>query len=726
MNVGLLPQSGCGKYRYAWICEWVGGYISGMSFSSDRPQIAWSLAPLLVPVGLFAAGIGLSVVADYRYGTLAGSGAVALTVIAYLLHLRPRPSGLTGRIASALLLLAMALAGSWYATVRHPPGQVDHLGRRYVAGDRVVATVDGVRRGNSGWTVDLTTTGLLRQDSLHPVSGKLVAYLRGDRPAVGDELLIEAAIDTVAAPLNPEVFDYAAYLKSQNIYHRAFVDSSEWLTVRRSEGLSMRAFCERSRDFWFNSLRPYLAGDRLAVAAALIMGKRDLLDRELRSSYADTGAIHVLAVSGLHVGILALIVTQLLGWLLPSNRYADWLKTLVTIALVGYFALITGLSASVQRAALMVSIVLIGKRIDRGNSIFNLLAVAALVMLIAEPKQLLQVGFQLSFSAVAGIALFARPLQRLLFLPRPLSWGWDAIAVSTAAQLGTLPLSLYYFGQFPLYFMLSGTLVIVFAYGVLALGLLHGFLATVGLSGAGLQPTGLALNLVVGLQNRFIELSSQLPGATLQWPDFGLPSVVGLYLAIALLAYLAFRPSHRGRWALLATAGLLLTYWVVHPITRVPPDQFTIYHLSRASLIDVYAGGRSVAIGDSLSADQLAYNVLPLRRKLGTTSVPLLSLTIDTTTAPASIRYPYLRLLDRIALIVDGKVSLTALQVQGADLILIRSGIKPSRVPQIPSFIPIVVDGSNPPWVATQWLESYPHTHLTSTRGAYRYPAQAR
>ena len=685
-----------------------------MFVSSPRPRIPWATVPLLVPVLALAGGIALADSLNYHFSWIFLGATGVSGLLAMALHLRPRP-------ASALLWLALFALGGWYVGVRHPLNEESHFSHHYAEEDELLVEVRTVREGERRQNVEAEVTALLRGGEQLPVSGKLVAYVAGDTVSVGDRLLLASAVDTVPGPLNPYAFDYAGYLANKNIFHRSFVDSTEWLRVGTATGVSLRAFGERSREAWFASLRPYLTGDDLAVAAALIMGKKDLLGAEVKSAYADTGAIHVLAVSGLHVGILALIVMQLLRLLVPPRPFWLALRTGLTILLVWYFALVTGLSASVQRAALMVTVVLIGKQLNRNNNIFNLLAIAALVMLLVEPKQLFQVGFQLSFAAVAGIALFTRRLQRLVYLPGKLSVLWDAIAVSTAAQLGTLPLSLYYFGQFPLYFMLSGTLVIVFAYLVLGLGLLHGFLVLVGVSGAGLWPTGTLLEGVVSVQNAFIFYCRQLPGATLQLADFTWLSAVGLYLLIGCLAYLAFRPSHRGRWVAMGVTGLLVAYWTLGPALSPAPPQFTVYHLPRASLIDVYDGRRGVAVGDSVAQEDLDFNVLPARRALGVEFGSPLPLDRDITLAAVTVRSPLLRLLDRRVLVLDGTRDWRGIAwLPEVDLVLVRGGVRPDRVPQLTPGVPVVVDGSNAPYVGRLWRERYAGVHVTGVDGAYR------
>ncbi|NJB87350.1 competence protein ComEC [Lewinella marina] len=692
-------------------------------FASDRPVIPWAAAPLLLPAAAVGGGIGVAAGLDYGFATAFGALSVGAWLFALALHLRPRPTPRRGTLSSLFLLLALFGFGGWYAAERHPLNQPDHFSHQLAAADLVTGEVTSVRPGARRTAVEVEVSALVDEQGARPASGKLLAYVTGgDSLEVGDQLLLSVSPERIPPPLNPEVFDYGAYLAGRSIYHRAYADAGEWLTVGDAPRRSLATLADRSRNAWFSTLTPYLQNDDLAVAAALIMGKRDLLGAEVRSAYADTGAIHVLAVSGLHVGILALIVVQLLGWL-PRRPLWTGLRTVVTLAAVWYFALVTGLSASVQRAALMVSIVVVGKTLNRNNSIFNLLAIAALVMLLIQPKQLFQVGFQLSFAAVTGIALFARPLSRLLYLPGVLSRGWDAISVSTAAQLGTLPFALYYFGQFPVYFLLSGTLVIVFAYAVLGLGLLHGLLAMVGVGGAGLWLTGSLLQLVVGLQNAFIFFCQQLPGATLRLTDFSLVSAVGLLLLIACGAYLAFRPSHRARWVALGLGGTLGLCWLLGPVVWPAPPQFTVYHLPRTTLIDVFDGRSGLAIGDTVEEGQLDYQVAPLRRKLGVEFTAPLPFAADTSRRGAAIAYPLLRLLDWRVLVLDGEWPAypDTAQWPAADLLLVRNGYRPHPLPRALATAPIVVDGSNAPYRARDWRRDYPAAHLTAEEGAYRY-----
>jgi competence protein ComEC len=205
----------------------------------------------------------------------------------------------------------------------------------------------------------------------------------------------------------------------------------------------------------------------LAIAKALTLGIKDELDNELRNAYASAGAMHVLAVSGLHVGIIFLIISTVLKkW--RNHKTGRYLFAIVNISILWSYAFITGLSPSVQRAAMMFSFIILAQAMRRQTNIYNTLAASAFVLLSINPFLLFSVGFQLSYLAVLGIVFFQPKLYGLLQF-KFLLWDkiWAITCVSIAAQLATAPLGLLYFHQFPTYFFLSNLVVIPAAFVIL-------------------------------------------------------------------------------------------------------------------------------------------------------------------------------------------------------------------------------------------------------------------
>lgn len=261
-----------------------------------------------------------------------------------------------------------------------------------------------------------------------------------------------------------------------------------------------------------------LSDDRYAVVAAMALGDRSALTKELKETYSKTGASHVLALSGLHLGI----IYALLSMLVVGRRW-QMITQVATVLSIWAFVFLTGMSASVVRSAVMLTVYALLALGHRQKMSVNTLAFTAIVMLLVTPKALFDVGFQMSFMAVFSILLFVplfyRPFSaEYLMTHRAVSWLWGMVAVSVAAQIGVAPLIAYYFGRFSCYFLLTNFIVIPAATLILYLAL-----------GTLLIPSlGVVLASMVGLLNTTLLYIATIPGATIE----GLHPSVGLTVAI--------------------------------------------------------------------------------------------------------------------------------------------------------------------------------------------------
>ncbi len=261
-----------------------------------------------------------------------------------------------------------------------------------------------------------------------------------------------------------------------------------------------------------------LSDDRYAVVAAMALGDRSALTKELKETYSKTGASHVLALSGLHLGI----IYALLSMLVVGRRW-QMITQVATVLSIWAFVFLTGMSASVVRSAIMLTVYALLALGHRQKMSVNTLAFTAIVMLLVTPKALFDVGFQMSFMAVFSILLFVplfyRPFSaEYLMTHRAVSWLWGIVAVSVAAQIGVVPLIAYYFGRFSCYFLLTNFIVIPAATLILYLAL-----------GTLLIPSlGVVLASMVGLLNTTLLYIATIPGATIE----GLHPSVGLTVAI--------------------------------------------------------------------------------------------------------------------------------------------------------------------------------------------------
>jgi competence protein ComEC len=493
--------------------------------------INWKQVPfvrLFIPLAL---GIGVAAWLPVLPGWLPVLGFVGLFPLARWRTYRWRL--LFGLVLSVQLLLC----GSWLMQQTNPaqqPGHLVHADARHwqVQVVRIHGVSARFRRVELRVQARLDSMGIWQH-----TQGRVLAYFPADATAPlepGRKLLIRSRMDTIRGPSDPQAFDYRAYLAGKGIRRQCFLREGDWQEGSLSGGGMARI--RRWQKTLLGTLELRLeASQAFPVAAAMVLGSRDALSAELRDAYTRTGALHVLAVSGLHVG---LVYWMLLGlWKLVPWRHPwrDRLLMLSCLAGIWLFALTTGAAPSVLRASVLFSFLLIGNGLGRQGNVYNSLAASAFCMLWVDPRWLYDIGFQLSYTAVAGIVFFQPKIYKLLLLPRgPLDYVWSLTAVSAAAQLGTLPITLYYFHQFPMYFWLSGLLVVPAAPIILVCGLL--LLVLEGLHpGWGAWPAWL-LNQLIPLLNRGLEHIQHWPGSV--WENIRIPGywVFLLYVALVLVA----------------------------------------------------------------------------------------------------------------------------------------------------------------------------------------------
>lgn len=430
--------------------------------------------------------------------------------------------------------------------------------------------------------------------------GKVLFYFDLDSTArtvkYGQQLVLRSAIDRVRPQGNPDEFNYTRYLRFHNILFRGFVRSGDWELL--SEGYSgIIGWFYDARTFLVGKLKESgLEGDELAVASALILGFRDNLDKELMSAYAGAGATHVLAVSGLHVGIVYLIINFFLRFM-DRNNYLRWLKTfLLVVLLVGYAAL-TGFSASVSRAALMFTFVALGKAINRDTNIFNTLAASAFGLMLYDPMIVMQVGFQLSYAAVFGIVIIQPKLMELKsFENRWLDWAWSISCVSIAAQVATFPLGLLYFHQFPLLFLLSNLLVIPAATLILYLGF-GLFVCCIW------KPTllyfGLLLRSVISALNFLVVRIEQIPYSVLSGIDISTFETMLVYVVILGVLVFYVQKWKGGLYVGLVVSILLVSIQIWEVNEQHNQRFATVYNVRKETVVAFVNGTRLTFLSSS-------------------------------------------------------------------------------------------------------------------------------
>lgn len=382
----------------------------------------------------------------------------------------------------------------------------------------------------------------------------------------GDVLVFNSAIQEFDEPKNPEEFSFKLYQSFHNIYHQTFLKTGDWKLVERERGYFLMAQVYRIREYFLSLIMQYVKDKNdFAVASAIMLGYNDYMNGDVTRAYASSGALHVLSVSGLHVGIMFLMLNFLLGWMDKRGRKMQISKSLIIVTLIWFYACLTGLSPSVLRSAMMFSMIQIGSVMLRSLNTYNIIFASMVVLMLFNPFIITEVGFRLSYLAVIGI-IFLHPLIYSLwivgvakapefknqknYLLKPISllrhdkwWfflvvidlGWQIVAVSIAAQIATFPLSLYYFHQFPNLFLLSNLVVIPVSNLILFLG--------TGLFAVGKIPylnfiVGWCFNeLLIGL-NKFIFWIDSLWFALIEGISITMVEMFVWYFLIFLLCWL--------------------------------------------------------------------------------------------------------------------------------------------------------------------------------------------
>jgi competence protein ComEC len=283
-------------------------------------------------------------------------------------------------------------------------------------------------------------------------------------PEVGDELVVNGKLERPKPPMNPDEFDYRKYLWNKGVAWTAYLPDNAYGVIKSTGKTSDVYAWSHSISQWSDhQFRIYVSNDKsYGLVKAMLLGRRDDLRSDQIDDYTTSGTVHILSVSGMHVAVIFLVLKSLLGWL-KRLRGGKYIYLVIITSLLGFYALVTGLPPSVQRAALMCVVFVMAEVFGRKNNTMNTLALSAFIILLIDPRALFDVGFQLSYLAMTGIFLFYKPLCTIF---TPSNWllkcVWQITTMSFAAQLATFPLSLYYFHQFPFYFWLVNPFVITF------------------------------------------------------------------------------------------------------------------------------------------------------------------------------------------------------------------------------------------------------------------------
>lgn len=370
----------------------------------------------------------------------------------------------------------------------------------------------------------------VENEKLVPIDQRVVFYSRSNMQ-VGDFILVRTKWNDIRNRNNPGEFDAERYWQSKGISRMGFINEDDYYLIDHKRVGILKEFFMTSRNYFSGVLDRVLPDNVKGVGKAILLGDRSDLEAESRNSFSNAGVMHMLAVSGLHVGIIMVILLAFLQQFLKviSRRNA----LLIVLLLTWVYAGLTGFSPSVLRAVIMFSIILFAGIISRKANNLNVLCFSATIMLFYDPSLINDLGFQLSYLAMTGIFLLYRPISRLFFFKSKLIQKiWEGTAVGIAAQLFTLPVTLYYFHQFPNYFFISNIGVMALSGIILGLGLV---IMTFSWSSLLSKYLGLALGFLLFILLSFVQLIEAIPGSVARGFEPNPVFIFAFYVLIVLL-----------------------------------------------------------------------------------------------------------------------------------------------------------------------------------------------
>ncbi|WP_405575984.1 ComEC/Rec2 family competence protein [Winogradskyella sp. Asnod2-B02-A] len=526
---------------------------------------------------------------------------------------------------------------------------------------------------------------------------------------VDDVLFSSAELKVIQKPLNPYQFDYSKYLELKQVYHQLYLSSANILQLSGSKS-TIYGYADELRQTINTKLTEAGFKDEvLSIMNALLLGQRQTIDKTIYNNYVNSGTIHILAVSGLHVGILLWILNFVFSPLLYL-KYGHFIRPFILVSILWSFAVVAGLSPSVTRAVTMFSIISIAMHLKRPTNIYNTLVISAFVILLFKPMFLFSVGFQMSYLAVLGIVSVQPIIYKLwktkYYLTDKL---WQILTVTLAAQVGVVPISLFYFHQFPGLFFISNIVVIPFLGLILGLGLLVIAFALIGFLP---KPIVLAYSFIIESLNQFIAWIAQFEDFLFRDIPFTLLQVITCYLIIvALIQLYKFRNFKWTAISLITIIGLQGVF--IYNTSKTQNDAFVVFNKSRYSMIGIKKNA-NLTLYHNLDSIMLKSDYAIKNYKVGESINNMYSDSLQSI-------YTY---KSKTILVIDSLAVYKSLSFQ-PNYILLRNSPRLNLNRMIDSLQPqqIIADASNYKSYLKRWKASCEHKkipfHQTNEKGAF-------
>lgn len=430
--------------------------------------------------------------------------------------------------------------------------------------------------------------------------GKIIVYFKKDSLLqslnYGSQILFNKTLQPIKNSGNPGSFNYQQYCLLHGITYQVYLAKNEFAVLPQKNVSTFQSFLFKTRIAVVRILREFIKGYKeRGLAEALLIGYKDDLDKNLVQSYSNTGVVHIIAISGLHLGLIYWLLLFLTRPLRKKKQLA-WLRFLTIASCLWIFSLLAGGGPSVLRSAVMFSCIAFGEVLNRKSSVYNTLSLSAFILLLWNPFWLWDVGFHLSYAAVLSIVIFFRPIYNWFYIPnKPMDWLWKLNAVTLAAQILTLPISIYHFHQFPVLFLVANFIAVPIS-SLILIGeimlVVFSFITPVA------KVIGWLLQQAILFMNFFIEQLNELSFAVWNHLSISISQTVLLLAFIAAISYWLMEKNKKAIWPAFACLAAFIFLRSFSFLQANGQKALIVYNVPKHQAIDIVQGRKYLFIGD--------------------------------------------------------------------------------------------------------------------------------
>ena len=687
----------------------------------------WKTAPFIRILFPFIIGILIQWFCRFTFFMILTTACCLTFVFIFLYFLKISKKYKLRAIQGLLLQLIILNAGlfiTWQKDIRNHPQWFGHV---YNDSFNLIVKIDESpvlkeRSDKAEGYVEMA----IRDDSAYKVMGKILLYFVKDStlPALhyGDKILIKKPLQQITNTGNPGAFNYRQYAAFQQIFYTVYLGKNDFVLLKDKSIQPFKAFVFATRKYIISVLRQNLLKDKniTGIAEALLIGYKEDLDKDLIQAYSNTGVVHIIAISGLHLGLIYFMLSWILNRI-PLVKKNSFLKILLILGNLWLFAILTGSSASVLRSAVMFSCILLGNTYFKRSSIYNALASSAFILLCYDPYFLWDVGFQLSYLAIIGIVWLQQPIFHLIFIKNKwMNKVWNMVSVTLAAQLAAFPLCIYYFHQFPNYFLPANLTAVPLSTIILFAEI---FLLCISWIKVLALYTGILISILIRLMNFIINTCNDLPYSKI---DNIFATVISTWLLYGIVIFCCSWLMYRNKNLFRLWMACMLIFAITQAYAKAHSyfqRKVIVYNIPKKQAIDLISRDAFFFIGDSVLKNNGAlknFHLKPARIFLQANR----HLSMDGILKQGNaLFFEGIRIM-----IIDKGVSYQPLKKPLSIDILIISGNPVLKISGIACAIKpriIVFDSSNSLWKIAEWKKECESLllrfHSVPTQGAFVY-----